>query len=65
MLGMHGEMREWDIAELQAAARRGGPPTCDDVSITSDGRRLESKDALLAFLDEVNCERAARSLDHP
>jgi hypothetical protein len=58
LVGMKVELRKWDMVELQAAARRGGPPTADDVSITNDGRRLESKEALLAFLDEVNRERS-------
>ncbi len=30
-----------------------GPPTSDDVSITSDGRRLDSKEAVVAWWAEV------------
>jgi len=30
-----------------------GPPTSDDVSITSDGRRLDSKEAVVAWWSEV------------
>ena len=33
-----------------------GPPTSDDVSITSDGRRLDSKEAVLAWWAEVASE---------
>jgi hypothetical protein len=32
----------------------GGPPaTRDEVSITSDGRRLDSAEAVIAFFDEL------------
>lgn len=30
-----------------------GPPTPDDVSVTADGRRLDSKEAVLAWWAEV------------
>ena len=30
-----------------------GPPTADDVSITNDGRRLDSKESVLAWWAEV------------
>jgi hypothetical protein len=43
------------VARLQAA----GPPTDDDVSITRDGRRLGSREAVLAWLAEVEADRAA------
>jgi hypothetical protein len=40
------------------------PPTADDVSITVDGRRLDSKDAVLGWwadvAAEVEAEEAAR-----
>lgn len=38
--------------------RSGGAPTADDVSITYDGRRLDSKEAVLEFLAELEAERA-------
>lgn len=38
----------------------GAPdPTDDDVSITSDGRRLDSKEAVIAFFAELDAEAAA------
>ncbi len=43
------------VERVQMAAR----PTPDDVSITRDGRRLDSKEAVLAWLAEVEAERAA------
>ena len=33
-----------------------GPPTADDVSVTNDGRRLDSKDAVIAWWAEVSVE---------
>jgi hypothetical protein len=47
------------IEELQASLDAADPPTSDDVSITSDGRRLDSKDAVLAWLAEVDDQTAA------
>ena len=45
--------------EFVARARAAGGPTDDDVSITRDGRRLDSKQAVLAWLAEVEADRAA------
>jgi hypothetical protein len=46
---------EW----VAAAGRIERPPTSDDVSITMDGRRLDSKEKVLAFLAEIEADRAA------
>ncbi len=45
--------------EFLARVREAAPSTDDDVSITSDGRRLDSKEAILAWLAEVEADRAA------
>ncbi|MGH9152867.1 MAG: hypothetical protein ACRD03_10815 [Acidimicrobiales bacterium] len=45
--------------EFRARLRVAGPPTDDDVSITRDGRRLDSREAVLAWLAEVQADRAA------
>ncbi|MGQ0744314.1 MAG: helix-turn-helix domain-containing protein [Acidimicrobiales bacterium] len=45
--------------EFLARVLGAPPPTVDDVSITLDGRRLDSKEAVLAWLAEVEAERAA------
>lgn len=45
--------------EFVARVRAAGPATEDDVSITRDGRRLDSKEAVLAWLADVEAERAA------
>ena len=34
------------------------PPTDDDVSITLDGRRLDTPDKVIAFIQEINAQRA-------
>ncbi len=44
--------------EFLARLRAAPPSTADDVSITLDGRRLDSKEAVLAWLAEVEAERA-------
>ncbi len=43
------------LAHLAAAP----PPTPDDVSILFDGRRLDSKEAVLEWLAEVEADRKA------
>ncbi len=41
----------------RAMSRSLAPPTDDDVSITNDGRRLDTKAKVLAFLAELEAER--------
>jgi hypothetical protein len=43
--------------ELADGLRNAPSPTPDDVSITWDGRRLDSKAKVLAFLDELDAAR--------
>lgn len=43
--------------ELADAVRKSPPPTADDVSITWDGRRLDSKAKVLSFLAELEVAR--------
>jgi len=45
--------------ELIEAVCHAPPATPDDVTITMDGRRLDTKDKVLAFLAEIETERAA------
>lgn len=45
--------------EFVARARAAAPSTPDDVSITRDGRRLDNKEAVIAWLAEVEADRAA------
>lgn len=44
--------------ELAEALRHASPPTADDVTILWDGRRIDSREAALAWLAEV-AERCA------
>jgi len=46
------------LDELDERLRQARPPTPDDVSITRDGRRLDTKEEVLAFLAEMEAERA-------
>lgn len=38
--------------------RHAGPPTDDDVTIPWDGRRLDSREAVMEWLAEVEAKRA-------
>ncbi|MGA2303870.1 MAG: hypothetical protein ABSH29_06665 [Acidimicrobiales bacterium] len=38
--------------------RHAGPPTPDDVTILWDGRRLDSREAVMEWLAEVEAKRA-------
>ena len=46
------------VKHLAEAARAAQPRTADDVSITWDGRRLDSREKVLEFLAELETERA-------
>jgi len=43
--------------ELIERVRHAPPPTEDDVTILWDGRRLDSKDAVMEWLAEVEVKR--------
>ncbi len=58
---MTTELRSWNPAELREVFSDLPPRTADDVSITADGRRLDSVEAVQAFLAELDCLRAAAS----
>ncbi|MDQ6617771.1 MAG: hypothetical protein M3083_24220 [Actinomycetota bacterium] len=47
------------LEDLDDLTRHAPPPTTDDVSIAMDGRRLDTKEKALAFLAEIEAERAA------
>ena len=46
---------EW-VAAIKKNAR---PSTPDDVTVLRDGRRLDTKEKVLAWLGEIETERAA------
>jgi hypothetical protein len=47
-----------NVEQLAEAARAAQPRTADDVSITWDGRRLNSREKVLEFLAQLETERA-------
>jgi hypothetical protein len=44
--------------ELAEALRHAAPPTEDDVTILEDGRRIDSREAALAWLEELAIKRS-------
>jgi hypothetical protein len=44
---------------VAAASHNDRPPTSDDVTVTLDGRRLDSKEKVLEWLAEIESDRAA------
>ena len=56
---MAGKTLPLSSEEFLARLRNAAPPTPDDVSILRDGRRLDSKEAVLKWLAEVEADRAA------
>lgn len=49
-------IRSFIAEEFNEMLRDSPPPTDDDVSITTDGRRLDSKEAVVAFFAELDAE---------
>jgi hypothetical protein len=47
--------------EFNELMRDAPPPTSDDVSITVDGERLDTKEKVLAFCERLAAERAQAS----
>lgn len=43
--------------ELDARLAGGQPATTDEVSITTDGRRLDTAEAVIEFFDELSHDR--------
>ena len=41
----------YGMAELDELFADAAPPTVDDVSVTNDGRRLDSAEAVIAFFE--------------
>ena len=58
----HGDMssaRPIMTGDKWAADAVGRPPTPDDVTITLDGRRIDTKEKAIAWLAEIEADRAA------
>lgn len=52
--------RVFDVRELCSDMR---PPTDDEVPTALDGTRLDTKEKLVAYLDEINPRRAQTRVD--
>lgn len=48
----------YDKAELDELFADAASPTEDDVSVTNDGRRLDSAEAVVAFFEEMKADRS-------
>lgn len=49
-------VRRWTVDEFFGDTE---PPTDDDVPITIDGRRLDTPEKVIAYIDEINEARTA------
>jgi hypothetical protein len=49
-------VRRWTVEEFFGNT---DPPTDDDVPIALDGRRLDTPEKVIAYLEEINRNRAA------
>jgi hypothetical protein len=47
------------LEQLSEKRRVSSPATADDVTVTLDGRRIDSREAALGWLVEVDAVRAA------
>ena len=54
---LEGVRQVFERDEFNALFADMDAPTDDDVSITTDGRRLDSVEAVMAFVEEVARER--------
>jgi hypothetical protein len=56
-----GDVSAEIVCHFDSARELAGdrPPTNDDVPIARDGRRLDTPDKVIAFLEEINARRDA------
>lgn len=47
----------YDKAELDELFADAAAPSADDVSVTNDGRRLDSAEKVVAFFEQMKAER--------
>ncbi len=62
MTGPGRLLRSQTAAEFNAELALCPPPTADDVSITMDGRVLDTAEKVWAFVAEIEAEREVRGL---
>jgi hypothetical protein len=53
-------VRVFKPGEVNALFRDAEPPTDDDVSITKDGRRLDTAEKVIEFFAELDAELALK-----
>ena len=56
---MTGIKASYDWDEVETWLSGAGPSTEDEVSITTDGRRLDSAEAVIEFFAELEAHRDA------
>ena len=59
ILGLMEPVRPIMTGDEWASADVSRPPTPDDVTITLNGRRIDSKEKAIAWLAEIEADRAA------
>jgi hypothetical protein len=47
------------LEQIVEGLRDAPPPTSDDVSVTLDGRRIDTREKVLAWVAEMNAARAS------
>ena len=52
------------VVEWAERMRSAGPPTEDDVTVLLDGRRLDSRESIEAWLTEVDAIRVREAATH-
>ncbi|CAN5820136.1 hypothetical protein BH18ACT2_BH18ACT2_05830 [soil metagenome] len=57
MVNRSDPVRTWESARELVGTE---PPTDDDVPITIDGRRLDTPEKVIAFIDEINERRSVQ-----
>lgn len=60
LYGMARLRESYDPGEVKNLLESSGPASSDDVSVTADGRRLDTAAAVVAFFDEMRASRSAR-----
>jgi hypothetical protein len=55
------DVRRLDYDALVEAAKRGGPPSVDEATVLSDGRRIDSAEKLRAVIEEFTRSQAAKN----
>jgi hypothetical protein len=56
-------VRDLTSEQFNEMLRDAPAPTADDVSITTDGRQLDSREAVLAFFGELETAEAAAAVE--